>query len=139
MVFPTFHRITAAQAPLACHPKLGIALAVEYRPDFFAGCRMSLAGNPTRITNAPAQCTQTTQKLFVRCCSNSGAKVQMATYGCNKDKTYEQAQAICSAKALRLCTQAEIMAGKKQVSKENQFRTNTKIFSHHQQDKILEG
>ena len=35
----------------------------------------------------------------------------MNKYGCNAGKTFGQAAAICSAKSLRLCTQAEIMQG----------------------------
>ena len=35
----------------------------------------------------------------------------MSTYGCNAGKTFAEAAAICSAKSLRLCTQAEIGKG----------------------------
>lgn len=73
---------------------------------------MTLAGNPRFRKNHPAQCTAVTAKLYVRCCSPSGGKVKMSTYGCNAGKTFAQAEAICAAKKLRSCTQAEITAGK---------------------------
>jgi len=76
------------------------------------GCRMSLAGNPRWLKRHQAQCTRQDEKLYVRCCSSSGAKVPMRTYGCNAGKTYAEATAICSGRGFRLCTQQEIMAGK---------------------------
>ena len=38
---------------------------------------MSLAGNPRWLKRHQAQCTRQDEKLYVRCCSSSGAKVQM--------------------------------------------------------------
>lgn len=80
-------------------------------PSPAAGCRMTLAGNPRHLKKAPAQCTAADAKLYVRCCSDSGKKVKMSTYGCNAGKTFGEAVKICSAKKLRVCTQAEIMKG----------------------------
>merc|ERR1711998_612247 len=81
--------------------------------DTVVGCRMTLAGGRKDLNKHPPKCSPTSEKHSVRCCSKSGdPRVMMDKYGCNPGRTFSGAQKICSAKSLRLCTQAEIKAGK---------------------------
>jgi len=81
--------------------------------DTVVGCRMTLAGGRKYLNKHPPKCSPTSEKHSVRCCSKSGdPRVMMDKYGCNPGRTFSGAQKICSAKSLRLCTQAEIKAGK---------------------------
>ena len=83
-----------------------------------SGCHMTLAGSPVSLKMHPVQCTANNQKHNVRCCSNDDTNLPMSTYGCSKrpcaacaNKTFAQADALCSGKSLRLCTQDEIVTG----------------------------
>eukprot|EP00298_Acanthocystis_sp_HF-20_P017674 c21803_g1_i3.p1 GENE.c21803_g1_i3~~c21803_g1_i3.p1 ORF type:complete len:1064 (-),score=458.95 c21803_g1_i3:71-3262(-) len=70
-------------------------------------CHLSLAGNPRFLSRFPVKCSPNEQKLAVRCC-HPQFKVSMAQYGCNKDKTYDEANAICKSKGLSLCSLDQI-------------------------------
>ena len=77
-------------------------------------CRVqgSMAGNPKFLKKHPNKCSPPDSKLAVRCCQDGNDKVKMTKYGCNKDKTYAEAGAICRNKGYRLCSADEMKAGK---------------------------
>lgn len=69
----------------------------------------TLAGCPrSNAQKHPESCDAVAQKRSVRCCSMNGAAVSMSVYGCNADRTYQEAIAICSSNNLRLCSLLEI-------------------------------
>jgi hypothetical protein len=75
------------------------------------GCRMTMAGNPSRLKNHPAQCSDVNTKLAVRCCGRTTPRIQMGRYGCNDRRTFEEATEICKVFGFRLCSRKEIEGG----------------------------
>lgn len=70
---------------------------------------VSMAGCPKKaLAKYPMQCDLSTTRRHVRCCSLEGKGMSSSVYGCNRDKTYEEALNVCSLHNLRLCTSAEI-------------------------------
>ena len=76
----------------------------------------TFSGKPDHL---PEMCVDANSVAAVRCCSTSGAKVEMSAYfgssssssPCFKQKTFQEADAICSRFNLRLCTRLEVIAG----------------------------
>jgi len=85
------------------HPQVNIATPLEVK---------TLNGNPGASAN-PEMCYSSSALLGVRCCQDGGGKVWMKDYGCTgdcsncKDKTYEEAVAVCEDSGYRLCTLEE--------------------------------
>jgi cathepsin B len=74
-------------------------------------CHITMAGRSSKLSTHPVTCSPDSEKHYVRCCPKTGtAKVPMSEYGCNAGKTYSEANNICTAAGLRLCTQDLIAA-----------------------------
>lgn len=76
-------------------------------------CQKSIAGCRRFLKKIPERCQDPFEKNAVRCCGVDGGKIHMKNgknrYGCNKGKTFLQAEAVCAAKQLRLCTKKELL------------------------------
>mmetsp|Transcript_77043 Transcript_77043/g.135890 ORF Transcript_77043/g.135890 Transcript_77043/m.135890 type:complete len:584 (-) Transcript_77043:133-1884(-) len=57
-------------------------------------------------------CAASAKIANTRCCSGSGAGVQLQSSGCFASQSYSAAAAACLANGYRVCTQAEVSAGK---------------------------
>jgi len=63
----------------------------------------------------PEQDTPVSERLSVRCCHDTKARLPMSGadgYGCNTMKTYDEAEQICSKKGYRLCSIKEVKEGR---------------------------
>ena len=77
---------------------------------FMAGCHITMAGRPSRksaMAKHPEQCTENNGKAAVRCCDDNGKGFSKVP-GCNNNKNFADAAAICKLNGKRLCTKSEL-------------------------------
>ena len=73
---------------------------------------MTRAGHSRWLKEYPIKEMGASEKLAVRCCSDTEPRVTNRTYGCNNGKTYQEAVAICKKNSYRLCTLEEVNKGR---------------------------
>jgi len=91
------------------HAKTVLAKTGAAIPDVAAGPRVMLSGDGTTLSMSCAAASETAN---TRCCSGNGAGVQLESNGCFANQSYVAAAEACLNKGYRLCTHAEVAAGK---------------------------
>jgi len=91
------------------HAKAVLAETGAANPDIAAEPRVMLSGDGTTLSMSCAAASETAN---TRCCSGNGAGVQLQSNGCFANQSYVAAAEACLNKGYRLCTQAEVAAGK---------------------------